>query len=112
MADERVLLLYRLKEGVDREWYEGWLRAVERPLVARLETIAAYTVTRLETGASQRAAVSYDYAEVLEVESLDAYREELAGDSEAEAFLAEWERYVDEYVVLEGQAVSTVRKEV
>jgi hypothetical protein len=112
MSGERILLLYRLKEGVDRTRYEDWLRAVERPLVARLEAITAYAVTRLEPEGSDATALPYDYAEVLEVESIDAYRRELDGDAEASAFLAEWEGYVDHYVVLQGVAVSMLRKDV
>jgi hypothetical protein len=66
-------------------------------------------VTRLEEPAGGPPP-PYDYAEVLEVRSLDAYRESVEGDAEAARFLAEWEGYVAEYVLVHGSVVSEVRK--
>ena len=110
MAAERILLLYRLREGIDPKRYERWLRQVERPLVARVGAIEAYAVTRLEEPDGGQRGLPYDYAEMLEVRSLEAYRTEMDGDPEVGRFLAEWEGYVDEYVVVQGFVVSEVRK--
>jgi hypothetical protein len=104
----RIVLLYRLRDGVDPEEYECWLREVERPLVARLDGIAAYSVTRLH-GSPEETQLPYDYLEVLEVESPDAYRASVGADPQAAAFLEEWERRAAGYVLVEGSVVSETR---
>lgn len=110
MPAERILLLYRLKAGVDRESFERWLRETEQPLVSRLEAIESYAVTRLEEPSVGERPLPYEYVEVLEVRSLEAYRAGVADNPEVAPFLAEWEEYVAEYVVVQGPVVSEVRK--
>lgn len=108
MPSDRIVLLYRLRDGVDQAEYERWLREVERPLVERLSGIQAYSVTRLAR-AEGAEALPYDYLEVLEVESPERYRESVSGDEGAAQFLAEWEQRAAEYVLVEGSVVSQVR---
>lgn len=78
--------------------------------MARLDAIEAYAVTRLEEQAEGETRLPYEYAEVLDVRSLEAYRTGVAENPDVGSFLAEWEEFVAEYVIVQGTVVSELRK--
>jgi len=102
----RIFILYKLKDGVNRERFEQRARDVERPLAARSPAIERYVLTRLDAVLDpEGAGVPYDYVEAIDVTSLAEYRSGV-GDPEIDAFIKEWEQDVAEYVLVHGEIVS------
>lgn len=102
----RVLIFYRLKEGVDRDAFERRARAVEAVLAARSPEIVTYALTRVEQTLGGDTTAPYDYVETLEVTSLSAYQSG-SDDPDAAAFLIDWERDVAAHVIVSGPVVSS-----
>ncbi len=99
----RVFFLNRLREGADRDEYEGWIRRVDYPVARAQGAITSYTVTRID-GALDGTASPYDYLEVIEVTDLESYRA-LGSLPAFEQLLQEWSQYVAEAVMIHGEVV-------
>lgn len=102
----RVLIFYRLKEDIDRVVFERRAREIESVLAGRSAAILEYALTRIEQTLGGNAQAPFDYVETLEVTSLSDYQT-VPGDPAAEAFLADWDRDVAEYVIVSGPVVSS-----
>jgi REDY-like protein HapK len=89
----RVFFLNRLHKGVAAADYENWVRTTDYPVARRHPAVQRYDVTRLEATIDGKDAPSFDYLEVLEVTSIEEYREALA-TSEFKQLLEEWSKYV------------------
>jgi hypothetical protein len=103
---ERVFFLNTLKEGVDPQAYEEWVRQVDYPVARRQPAIVRYEVTRIEGRLNGDEPSPCQYLEVIDVTSIDEYRASLDGNAELEALLAEWAEYVAESTIVYGPVLS------
>jgi hypothetical protein len=99
-----VFFLNRLREGVDSDEYEAWIRRVDYPIARAQGAITNYTVTRIEGTLSGEEKSPYDYLEVIEITDLDAYRA-LGALPEFEQLLQEWSQFVAEAVMIHGEVI-------
>jgi hypothetical protein len=67
----RIVVLFSLREGVDRAAYEDWARTADIPTVNALGSVASFTVHRSTGLLGSDAAAPYDYIEVLDVTDMD-----------------------------------------
>lgn len=102
---QRVFFLNKLREGVEPEDYEAWVREVDYPLARSMPTIERYDVTRLDGLLQGDGDPPYDYLEVVEITDLDAYRQSLAGGPEVEEFFKQWESFVGESLAVYGELI-------
>ena len=100
----RVFFLNKLRDGVDPQEYEDWIRRVDYPVARAQGAIASYTVTRIEGTLSGEGESPYEYLEVIEITDLDAYRA-LGSLPEFEQLLQEWSQYVAEAVMIHGDVI-------
>jgi hypothetical protein len=103
----RIVLLGRLRDGVDRTAYEQWVVERDYPFARALPAIASYHVSRIEGflfGSEGKLDPKWDYVEVIDVPDLEAYQAGV-GTEEGTRFLEEWPRYVDDFVAVQGQIV-------
>lgn len=102
----RVFFLNTLREGVDPRDYERFVREVDYPFAARLETIESYVVTRLD-GLFDGGPPPYHYLEVVEITELEAYRKSLDPSSSAEVrdFFDQWSSFVESSLVVYGEVI-------
>ena len=102
----RVFFLNTLREGVDPRDYERFVREVDYPFAARLETIRSYVVTRLD-GLFEGGDPPHDYLEVVEITDLEAYRKSLdpAASAEVAEFFQQWSSFVESSVVVYGEVI-------
>ena len=103
---QRVFFLNRLREGVDPEAYERFVREVDYPFARRLPTIRSYVVTRLD-GLFEGGDAPYDYLEVVEITELEEYRRSLdpSTSPEVQAFFEQWSSFVSESLVVFGEVI-------
>jgi len=102
---ERVFFLNTLKEGVDPLAYEDWIRRVDYPIARRQPAIVRYEVTRIDGRLNSDEPSPCRYLEVIDVTSVEEYRQGLDGNAELEALLTEWAEYVAESTILYGPIV-------
>ena len=100
----RVFFLNRLREGVDADEYESWIRRVDYPIARAQGAITSYTVTRIEGTLAGSGESPYDYLEVIEITDLEAYRA-LGSLPEFEQLLQEWSQFVAEAVMVHGEVI-------
>lgn len=99
-----VFWMSRLKEGVQRDIYEGWLKEFDYVYSRRLNSVLSYRAHRIE-GAFLEGQKPYDYLEVIEVTSLEDYRRELEQNPAARAIAAEWGDYLEVADSLYGEFI-------
>jgi hypothetical protein len=69
----RVFFLSHLREGVDPEEYERFLRDYDYPKTLELLPVSSYRATRIIGRAVSEGDVPYAYIEVLDIDDYDGY---------------------------------------
>ena len=105
-----VFWMSRLKEGVQREAYERWLKEFDYVHSRQLDSVRSYQAHRIEGAFLQEGPFlegqqPYDYLEVIEVTSLEDYRRDLEENPAAKAIAAEWGDYLEVADSLYGEFI-------
>ena len=69
----RIVCLFNLKEGATVEAYEAWARNVDIPGVNALGSVRGFTIHRATGLFGSDAKSPYDYVEVIDINSMDAF---------------------------------------
>ena len=69
-----IVVLFNLKEGVNREAYEKWARDVDIPNVRRLDGCSGFEVLRSEGLLNGSPDVPYAYVELIQVDDMDRFK--------------------------------------
>jgi hypothetical protein len=75
---KRLFFLTKLREGVEPEDYERFLREVDYPETLRLLPVSYYRATRLTSRIVGEGDLPYQYIEVIDVDDYEAYLAALA----------------------------------
>ncbi len=107
---QKILFLTRLHDDADRAEFERFVQEVELPLVATMSSVRRYVVVRLEglVEEENKPMLAYDYADVVETTSVDAYRDDLArlvANAAGKEFEARWSRFVAGWKSVFGEVV-------
>ena len=103
----RIVLLSRLRAGVNPADYEKWVIETDYPYARGLSSIENYHASRIEGfmfGTDDKFDRPYDYAEVIDVPDMDAYLEAF-GTEEGKAFMAEFATYIDDFVAVQTEII-------
>jgi hypothetical protein len=101
----RVIVLTKLKDGVDPAEYEQWVRTGDYPIARAQEPILSYEVYKAsERLLADTADLPYDYIEVIDVSDVAAYLA-AAGTPAMQQMLGEWGERVGEYVAFSSDLV-------
>jgi len=90
----KILVLFNLRDGVDASEYEDWARNVDLPTARALNSVSTFNVYSAQGVMGSDDAAPYQYAEWLEVTSL----EDLGADAQSDAMLKvveSFQRYAD-----------------
>jgi len=100
----RVFFLNKLREGVDPAAYEQWVRQTDYPIARGFPSIERYEVTRLDA-TLEGGPPAYHYLEVLEITSIDEYRQTL-DTPEFRQLLGEWSTFVESTESIHGGVIT------
>jgi hypothetical protein len=75
-----LIVLFNLKPGVSVERYEAWARATDLPIVRGLKSIGSFDVYKA-SGLLSGAPSPYAYVEVIRVDDMATFREEVATET-------------------------------
>jgi len=99
----KIILLYRLKDGVSPETFEQWTRTTDYPAMRGLNRVASFTTYRAERNLLSDAAPSVQYVEVFDVPDLDGFMAEDMGGPVVQRIMGEFMEHVEapEFLVAE-----------
>ncbi len=76
----KLVLLYKLKDGVDRTEFETWVLATDYPTMRGLKRVASFANHRVRGLLIGGGAPSADYVEIFDIPDLDGFiREDMGG---------------------------------
>lgn len=84
-----LVVLFNLRPGTKAGDYEAWARSTDLPAVKRLPSVKGFSVFRARGLLGSDAPSPYQYVEMLEVASVEALVQDVAG--------AEMQRVVKEF---------------
>ena len=91
----RIVVLFNLKPGTDREAYENWARTVDAPTVNGLASVSGFTVHRATGTLGSDRPSPYEYVEILDVRSMDGLFEDIATEA-MKAIAADFQGFADD----------------
>ncbi|MCU1500521.1 MAG: hypothetical protein JWM47_4474 [Acidimicrobiales bacterium] len=101
----KLVLLSKLKDGVDPAEYEAWLHAVDFPTTRGAAHITSYEVLRLEGALfGEDSNTEWDYCETIEFTSMDEYMKGLEAPDLANV-MEGFGGFVGEFTCLHGSTV-------
>lgn len=69
----KIIILYKLKEGVTRQAFESWVRGVDYPTMRSLERVAGFETHRCEQLLIGEGDPRYDYVEIFEISDMAGF---------------------------------------
>ena len=101
----RVVVLTKLRDGVEPEAYESWVRSGDYPIARAQAPILSYEVFRAhERLLADSPELPYDYIEVIDVTDVAEYLE-AAGNADMQQMLAAWGERIGEFVAFSSHIV-------
>lgn len=104
MAAATLIVMLKLKEGVDPEEYERWARENDAPTARSLPSIEEWSLYRAQGLVGSDGAPPFDYVEVVQVNDTDQMAKDMSGP-EIGRMSGELARYADAQFVLTERAV-------
>ncbi len=74
----RIVVIFKLKEGVDPAAYEAWARGTDIPGVNALSSVRNFTVHKTTGLFGSDAAAPYDYVEIIDIHGVDPFVAEIS----------------------------------
>ena len=90
----RIICLFNLKPGANRDDYEAWARGTDIPGVNQLSSVYDFTVHRATGLFGSDAKPPYDYVEVIDITSFDHFVADVS-DSAFQAVAAGFGQFTD-----------------
>lgn len=69
----RIVCLFNLKNGANREEYEAWARSTDIPGVNALGSVERFTVHRATGLFGSDATPPYDYVEIIDIHAMESF---------------------------------------
>lgn len=74
----KMIVLFSLKATTNKADYEAWARAIDLPTARRLQSIDSVEILRCTTLLGSSSAPPYQYIEIIDINSLDAFGNEVS----------------------------------
>lgn len=89
-----VVVLFKLKPGVDVARYQAWARGTDLKVVRQLKSVDDFAIYRA-AGLLGGGAAPYDYIEVIRVNDMAAFGRDVASDT-IQKVAAEFREFADD----------------
>lgn len=89
-----IIVLFNLKEGVNKSEYEAWAKSTDLKIVRSLNSIANFDVFESQNLLGSDANPPYEYVEVLVVNDMDMFGKETSSDTMA-SVATQFQEYAD-----------------
>lgn len=92
---ELVLWYSKLKPGITPAAYEKWAVEFDYKHARQIPSIISYRIFRANSTFDGADVSTYDYVEIVEITSIEAYRKDIAEHPSAQAVIAEIGDYIE-----------------
>jgi hypothetical protein len=106
---ERIVLAYRLRDGVSPQAYEAWVETEDAPYAMSRPTVLGFTITRLERNAAGGTGLPFDYIEILDVTDASLDRAE-TDNARGRELTGQWQQFTENAAVITAHEVLSFRK--
>ena len=89
-----LIVLFNLRDGIDADDYEAWARETDIPGVSGLGSVDRFDVLKSQGLLMSDAAPPYEYVEVIEINDMDAFGEDMQGET-VKKTAAEFQQFAD-----------------
>ena len=100
----RIIVLFNLKQGVERAEYEAWARGTDIPGVRKLKSVEDFQVYRATGLFGSDTKPPYDYIEVIDIRGVDAFIGDVSSDA-VQKVAAEFQAFADEPLFVTTEAL-------
>lgn len=100
----RIIVLFNLKDGVDSAAYEAWARGTDIPGVRSLKSVDDYQVLRATGLFGSDSKPPYAYFEVINVNDVDAFMEDVSGDT-VQKLAAQFQQFAENPLFVTTEAL-------
>lgn len=100
----RIIVLFNLKEGVDRDTYEGWARSRDIPGVRSLPSVDDFQVYRATGIFGSPAKPPFEYFEVIDINGIDAFVGDIGSDR-IQQVAGEFQQFADNPLFVTTEAL-------
>ncbi|GIL40436.1 hypothetical protein [Roseiterribacter gracilis] len=90
-----VVVLFNLKQGVEKSAYEAWAQATDLPIVRGLPSIGGFDVYRSLSLFGSEKAPPYQYVELIQVDDMTKFGEDVASAT-MQRVAGEFRSYADD----------------
>jgi len=99
----RVMIIYKLKAGIDREAFESWQKQFDYPSMRGLNRVQSFVNHKVTGRLIGEGAPSVDYIEIFDISDLDGFMQEDMGGSVVQAVMSQFMEYVEnpEFLIVE-----------
>lgn len=91
----RIVCLFNLKPGANRDTYEAWARGTDIPGVNALGSVAGFTVHRATGLFGSDARPPYEYIEIIDIHAMDDFVTDV-GDPEFQKVASAFGQFTDD----------------
>ena len=103
----RVVVLFKLKAGVEATDYENWARTRDIPGVRSLPSVDDFTVLRTTGLLGSEANSPYDYVSLIDIADMQNFGTDIATEA-SRKIAAEFLEWTDAPVFMLTEEISTV----
>ena len=76
----KIIVLFRLKLGINKDDYEIWARSTDLPLVRNLGSVDNFEIFRTSGLFGSDEPAPYDYVEIISINSDSGFNEEVGSE--------------------------------
>jgi hypothetical protein len=95
-----VIVLFNLKAGIEPSQYEAWAAARDLPTVRSFRSVRRFDVLKVAGMLSGAGNPPYEYVELLEVDSVESLRGDIASTPVMAEIAREFREYADSPVFM------------
>jgi REDY-like protein HapK len=85
-----LILLYKLKDGIDRATFEKWVLTTDYPTMRGLKRVASYANHRVVSSLMGGVAPSVDYIEIFDIPDLAGFMKEDMGSAVVQGIMGQF----------------------
>ena len=76
-----LIVLFNLKDGVERSEYETWARSTDLPIVRGLDSINSFSIYRASELLGSDEKPPFQYVEVIQIDDMERFGDEWAAEA-------------------------------
>jgi hypothetical protein len=99
-----LIVLFNLKDGVERSEYETWARSTDLPIVRGLDSINSFSIYRASELLGSDEKPPFQYVEVIQIDDMERFGDEVASEA-MQKVASEFQEHADGPMFLISESI-------